>query len=164
MEYGLPYDDAGSYLKYSVEGRGLYTFNDFTFVAIAEAGIVDQIKNDVPESKYFFAGGYRSNRAYGYKRVGVIYSQTEYGPDGGATMANLTLEANYPFSENLYGAVFTDNTMLTKDEYDFSGDVLSSAGLGVRYLTPLGQIIVDVGMNIHDTSEYALHFKMGESF
>ncbi len=165
IEYGLPYEsDASSYLKYSLEGRGFYTFSDITFVSIAKAGIVDQNKNEIPESKLFFAGGYGTNRAYGYKRVGVIYSPTEYGREGGTTMANLTLEANYPIRENLYAAVFTDNTMLTKDEYDFSGEILSSAGLGIRYLSPIGPIVVDVGMNVHDTSEYALHFQMGESF
>ena len=53
----------------------------------------------------------------------------------GYTMANLTFEANYPIWEDIYGAVFSDNTVLTNDSYDFSGDVLSSAGLGVRYIT-----------------------------
>ena len=125
---------------------------------------MDQDKNDIPESKLFFAGGVNSNRAYGYKRVGVIYSPTLYGIEGGSTMTNLSLEANYPIGDNLYAAVFSDNTMLTKDEYDFSGDILSSAGLGVRYITPFGPIKLDVGMNVHDTSEYAMHFQIGQSF
>ena len=79
-------------------------------------------------------------------------------------MANLSLEANYPIMDNLYGAVFTDNTMLTRDEYDFSGDILSSGGLGVRYITPFGPIKVDIGMNLHDSSDYAMHFQIGQSF
>jgi len=165
IEYGLPYkEEASSYLKYTLDGRALYTLSDVTFVAIAKAGIVEQKENETPESKLFFAGGYDTNRAYGYKRVGVIHSPTVYGLEGGATMVNLTFEVNYPLRENLYAVVFTDNTMLTKDEYDFSGDVLSSAGLGVRYLTPIGPIKVDVGMNVNDTSEYAIHFQMGKSF
>ncbi|MEN8728032.1 MAG: BamA/TamA family outer membrane protein [Sulfurovum sp.] len=60
--------------------------------------------------------------------------------------------------------VFTDNTMLTKDSYDFSGDILSSAGVGIRYITPFGPIKVDVGMNVQDVSEFAIHFKIGQSF
>jgi translocation and assembly module TamA len=165
VEYGLSYkEEASSYFKYTLEGRMIHTFSNLTLSAVAKAGIFDQKENDIPESKLFFAGGVYSNRAYGYKRVGVIYSPTFYGIRGGSTMANLSLEANYPIMDNLYGAVFTDNTMLTRDEYDFSGDILSSGGLGVRYITPIGPIKVDIGMNLHDSSDYAMHFQIGQSF
>jgi translocation and assembly module TamA len=162
VEYALPYDDeASSYLKYTLEGRAIYTFS---LSAVAKAGSVDQIQNDVPESKLFFAGGVYSNRAYGYKRIGVILSPTSYGIAGGSTMANLSLEANYPIWEDLYGAVFTDNTMLTNELFDFTGDILSSAGVGVRYKTPIGPLKIDIGMNVQDTSQYGIHFQIGQSF
>jgi len=54
--------------------------------------------------------------------------------------------------------------MLTNDKYDFSGDILSSAGLGVRYKTPIGPLNIDVGMNVRDTSQHAIHFQIGQSF
>jgi len=79
-------------------------------------------------------------------------------------MANLSLEANYPIWEDLYGAVFTDNTMLTNDNFDFSGDVLSTGGVGVRYKTPIGPLKVDIGMNVRDTSQYGIQFQIGQSF
>jgi len=65
---------------------------------------------------------------------------------------------------NLYGAVFTDNTMLNEKSYDFSGDVISSAGLGLRYLTPIGPFKVDVGLNVNDPAEYGISFQIGQSF
>jgi outer membrane protein assembly factor BamA len=166
VEYGLPYDEEkeSSYLKYGLEGRAIHTFSNLTLGAVAKVGIVDQGGNEIPESKLFFAGGDDTNRAYGYKRVGVITSPTSYTIEGGSTMANLSIEANYPIREKLYAAVFTDNTMLTKDVYDFSGDILSSAGVGIRYITPFGPIKVDVGMNVQDVSEFAIHFKIGQSF
>ncbi|WP_415406856.1 translocation/assembly module TamB domain-containing protein [Sulfurovum sp. CS9] len=165
VEYALPYDDeASSYLKYTLEGRAIHTFSDLTLSAVAKAGSVDQIQNEIPESKLFFAGGVYSNRAYGYKRVGVILSPTNYGIAGGSTMANLSLEANYPIWEDLYGAVFTDNTMLTNDKFDFSGDVLFTGGVGVRYKTPIGPLKVDIGMNVRDTSQYGIQFQIGQSF
>ncbi|MEA3419535.1 MAG: translocation/assembly module TamB domain-containing protein [Campylobacterota bacterium] len=165
VEYALPYDEeASSYLKYGLEGRAIYTFNDLTLAAVAKAGSVDQIQNEIPESKLFFAGGINSNRAYGYKRVGVVLSPTSYGIAGGSTAANLTVEANYPIWEKLYGAVFTDNSMLTNDKFDFTGDILSSAGVGVRYITPIGPLSVDVGMNVQDPSQYAVYFQIGQAF
>jgi translocation and assembly module TamA len=63
---------------------------------VGKTGAVDTLQNRTPESKLFFEGGINSNRAYGYKRVGVVTSPTSYGFVGGSTMANLTLEANYP--------------------------------------------------------------------
>ena len=165
VEYGLPYDEeASSYLKYTLEGRAIYTFSNVTLAAVAKAGIVDQTENEIPESKLFFAGGANSNRAYGYKRVGVITSPTSFGIEGGSTMANLSLEANYPIREKLYAAVFTDNTMLTNDIYDFSGDILSSAGIGIRYISPIGPIKLDLGMNVNDPSQNEIHFQIGQSF
>jgi len=165
VEYGIPYDaDASGYLKYYLEGRAIYTFSNLTMAAVAKAGIMDQTHNQVPESKLFFAGGAYSNRAYGYKRVGVIFTPTRYGVEGAQTMANLSLEADYPIVGDIYGAVFTDNTMLTINSYDFTGAILSSAGVGVRYMTPIGPIKVDVAANVRDVSQYGIQFQIGQSF
>jgi translocation and assembly module TamA len=165
-EFGLSNDEESSvYYKTLLEGRFIHTFSDLTLSAVGKAGVVDEDKkNSLPESKYFFAGGSFSNRAYGFRQLGVIISPTEYTIFGASTMANLSLEANYPVWGDLYGAVFTDNTMLTEDAYDFSGEVISSAGLGVRYMTPIGPFKLDVGMNVQDTSQYAVSFQIGQSF
>ena len=164
VEYGIPYAEENSYLKYSMEGKIMSTFANITYSAIGKAGIVDYNDKNIPESKLFFAGGFNSNRAYGYKEIGVITSPTSYTIEGAATMANLTLEACYPIGENLYAEIFNDNTMLTKDDYDFSGDVISSAGVGVGYRTPLGQIKMDIGMNVRDPSIYEINLYIGQSF
>jgi outer membrane protein assembly factor BamA len=166
VEYGLPYDDEkeSSYFKYSLEGRALYSFRDLTLSAIAKAGIVDHNENEIPESKFFFAGGFDTNRAYGYRDIGVITSPTSYTIEGASTMANLSLEANYPIVKNLYAEIFNDNTMLTKDVYDFSGDIISSAGVGIGYRTSLGQIKFNIGMNVQDTSQYEVNLYIGQRF
>jgi translocation and assembly module TamA len=79
-------------------------------------------------------------------------------------MANLTLEANYPLGDKFYAAVFTDNTMLANERFHYNGNILSSAGLGISYLTPMGPFRVNFGMNVHDTSQHAIHFKVGHAF
>ena len=165
VEYGLPYaEDASAYLKYQLEGRAIYTISNLTMAVVAKAGIVDEKQNHVPESKLFFGGGAYSNRAYGYKRVGVILSPTRYGIEGARTMANLSLEADYPLVGNIYGAIFTDNTMLTINSYDFTGEVISSAGVGVRYMTPIGPIKIDIAANVRDVTQYGIQFQIGQSF
>ena len=83
---------------------------------------------------------------------------------GAATWANLSLEADYPIWGDLYGAVFTDNTMLTADVYDFTGEVITSAGVGVRYMTPIGPFKLDIATNVADTSQFGVSFQIGQSF
>jgi translocation and assembly module TamA len=165
-EFGLSYDEEASvYLKTLFEGRIIHTFSDLTLAAVGKVGIVDVSTEDgLPESKYFFGGGSYSNRAYGFREMGVITSQTEYTINGASTMANLSLEADYPVWGDIYGAVFTDNTMLTDESYNFKGEVITSAGAGVRYMTPIGPFKLDVGFNVSDPSQYGILFQIGQSF
>ncbi len=164
-EIGLSDEDSSIYHKTRIEGRGIYTFDNLTLATVGIIGAIDEEnRNSLPESKYFFAGGSFSNRAYGFRELGVIISPTEDTIYGASTWANLTFEADYPIVGNLYGAVFNDNTMLTADAYDFSGEIISSAGVGIRYMTPIGPFKLDVGMNINDTSQYGIAFQIGQSF
>jgi len=166
IETGLSDDEESSiYYKALLEGRFIHTFGDLTLATVGKVGVVDEeTRQSLPESKYFFAGGSFSNRAYGFRELGVIISSTEDTIYGAATWANLTLEADYPIWGDVYGAVFTDNTMLTADAYDFSGEIITSAGVGVRYMTPIGPFKLDVGMNVADPSQYGISFQIGQSF
>jgi translocation and assembly module TamA len=165
-EVGLSDDEESSiYHKTLLEGRLIYTFGDLTLATVGIVGMIDEeTRQSLPESKYFFAGGSFSNRAYGFRELGVIISPTEDTIYGAATWANLSLEADYPIWGDLYGAVFTDNTMLTADAYDFSGEIITSAGVGVRYMTPIGPFKLDLGMNVADTSQFGISFQIGQSF
>ncbi len=158
-------EDTSAYHKALYEARLIYTFFNLTLATVGKVGVVEAASaNGLPESKYFFGGGSFSNRAYGYRELGVILSPTEDSINGASSMANLSLEADYPMWNNLYGAVFMDNTMLTDKSYDFTGEIISSAGLGVRYMTPIGPFKLDVGFNTKDPSLYGISFQIGQSF
>jgi translocation and assembly module TamA len=167
MEMGVPTDDASSlYLKSEIEARGIYTISNLTMAIVGKMGSI-QLEDErmgVPESKKFFGGGAYSNRAYGFRELGVIVSPTEYKDWGALSMANLSLEIDYPVWGDLSVAAFTDNTMLNEDNYDFSGEIITSAGAGVRYMTPVGPFKFDVGMNVQDPSQYGISFQIGQSF
>ncbi len=165
-EFGISKDEEESaYYKTLYEGRIIHTFSNLTLAAVGKVGIVDtERENSLPESKYFFGGGSYSNRAYGFRELGVIISPTEDSINGASTMANLSLEADYPVWGDFYGAVFTDNTMLTEDSYDFTGDIITSAGIGVRYMTPIGPFKMDIAVNVNDTSQNGISFQIGQSF
>ena len=168
MEYGLPYSaNNTSYLKYMEELRLIYTpIYDITLSSVGRIGSIKVFDNNLPESKKFFAGGAFSNRAYGYDRIGITESSIAHADLGGFTMANLSLEANFPLYKSFRGAIFTDNTMISDNQgiWEFSNKVLSSAGLGFRYLTPIGPFKIDFGANINDFNKNAVHFQVGQSF
>jgi len=158
-------DDSSVYIKAQLEARIIHTFSDLTLSAVGKVGTIDvESNNGLPESKYFFSGGSYTNRAYGYRELGVIESSTEDTINGASSMLNLSLEANYPIFGDLYGAVFTDNTMLTDEAFNFKGDIISSAGVGVRYMTPMGPFKLDVGFNVNAPSIYGISFQVGQSF
>jgi translocation and assembly module TamA len=166
-EMGLPTDDVSSlYLKTELEARGIYTVSNLTMAIVGKIGAIDLEDSNIgiPESKKFFAGGAYSNRAYGYREIGVIVSPTEDLINGALSMANLSVELDYPIWGDLYGAVFTDNTMLTAESYDYTGDIITSAGAGVRYMTPVGPFKLDVAFNVDDPSIYGISFQIGQSF
>lgn len=167
VETGLPTDDASSlYLKTEFEARAIYTVSNLTMAVVGKIGTIDleDERIGVPESKKFFGGGAYSNRAYGFREIGVIVTPTEDLINGAMSMANLSLELDYLIWGNLYGAVFNDNTLLTDQSYNFTGDFISSAGVGVRYMTPVGPFKIDVGFNTHDPSIYGISFQIGQSF
>ncbi len=168
MEYGLPYSpDSTTYLKYLEELRLIYTVKNITLSGIGRIGAIQVYDNRLPESKKFFAGGAFSNRAYGYDRIGITKSTTEIEENsGGYDIANLTLEANFPLYKSLYMGFFSDNTMISENQgvWEFSNRVIYSAGLGLRYMTPIGPFKIDFGFNIHKYSENAIHFQIGQSF
>ncbi len=168
-EWGIPTDsETSDYLKMELEARGIYTVSDLTMAVVGKVGMIeigDETNNrGIPESKKFFAGGMYSNRAYGFREIGVITSPTTDLVDGALTWVNLMVEADYPIWGDIYGAVFSDNTMLAKESRDFSGEIISSAGVGVRYMTPVGPLKLDVGFNVEDPSIYGIQFQIGQSF
>jgi len=167
-EYGIPTDtDSSLYLKTELEARGIYTFSNLTMAIVGKIGSIDIMDDScrgIPESKKFFGGGAYSNRAYGYRELGVIISPAEDLINGALSMANLSFEMDYPVWGDLYAAAFTDNTMLTDESYDFSGEIITSAGVGVRYMTPVGPFKLDVGFNVHEPSQYGISFQIGQSF
>jgi translocation and assembly module TamA len=168
IEYGYPTDpEASQYLKTQLEARGIYTVSELTMAVVGKIGSIDisgSSLHSIPESKKFFGGGAYSNRAYGFREIGVVLSPTEDALYGGESMANLSVEFDYPVWGDLYAAAFTDNTMISEGSYNFSGEIITSAGVGVRYMTPVGPFKFDVGFNVDDPNIYGISFQIGQSF
>jgi outer membrane protein assembly factor BamA len=121
----------------------------------------------------FYSGGPNSNRGYPYRGVGphgpigflvptgldcsLDRAPVDQLPDGcirplgGLTLWEASIEARIPFPVDapLYGVTFLDASDLTRTEGRIRLDVPHlTAGFGLRYLTAVGPIRLDVGYRI----------------
>jgi outer membrane protein assembly complex protein YaeT len=102
--------------------------------------------HELPITERYFAGGSTTLRGF---------STDEAGPPGGGQLMTLAnLEYRVPFKTlsigEIGGAFFYDSGNVFEQPSQFSfGDFTNSAGLGLRFLTPLGPIRFDVGFNLN---------------
>lgn len=111
----------------------------------------------VPYNLRFFAGGDQSVRGFDYKSLG---DRTDGFLIGGQSLAVGSLEYNYQFKPGWRIALFGD----VGNAYDseFTTPTAYSAGLGVRWKSPVGPIRLDVAAGLSDDNmPIRLHFFIG---
>ncbi|MDR3445208.1 MULTISPECIES: outer membrane protein assembly factor [unclassified Dyella] len=114
--------------------------------------------DDLPPQLRFFAGGDRSVRGYGYQSIGP---ENSYGRViGGKNLLVGSTEVEHYFTRQWGMAAFVDagNAFNGTDYRPKIG-----AGLGVRWLSPVGMIRVDLGTPVHNADDHGveLHVVIG---
>jgi translocation and assembly module TamA len=112
----------------------------------------------LPPQLRFFAGGDRSVRGYSYESIGP---KNEFDRViGGPNLLVGSTEVEHYFTKNWGMAAFVDagNAFAGTDYRPKIG-----AGLGVRWLSPVGMIRVDLGVPVHNKDEHGvqLHLVIG---
>ena len=134
--------------------------------------IVDVVA-DLPASERFFAGGDSTVRGFALDRLG---SQATLNPDGFPTGGNalvvMNLELRTPHVKGVGLVAFVDagNVFLRARDID-AGDLRATAGLGIRYRSPLGPLRFDVGFKL-DRRDFSrgserravYHLSLGQAF
>lgn len=112
----------------------------------------------LPPQLRFFAGGDRSVRGYGYQAIGPRNSYDRV--IGGRNLLVASTEVEHYFTRNWGMAAFVDAGNAF-DGFDYRPRL--GTGLGVRWLSPVGMIRVDVGVPIHDAHAHGvqLHVVIG---
>ncbi|PJG86240.1 autotransporter assembly complex protein TamA [Conservatibacter flavescens] len=100
----------------------------------------------MPPALRFFAGGDRSVRGYGYKKISPKNHEGKLV--GGSRLATGTLEYQYQVYQDWWLATFADTGLAANS---FSTDELRyGAGIGLRWASPVGAVKIDIATPIRD--------------
>ena len=153
--------DAG-YLKSEGSAIWDHTLDGNVVAARIHAGSIEIMKGRIPPSYRFYAGGMNSNRAWNYRDLGPKNRAGD--PKGALSLVETTFEWRHPLDSNFRGVLFTDLTWLGEEGWPDFGNTYPAVGAGIRYLSPMGPIAFDVGVDPTDLNQYAIHFHIGELF
>ena len=137
-----------SFMKVQASSAWIRTYADnHRIIARAEIGYL-HTKNieKIPPALRFFAGGDRSVRGYGYKKIAPRDTQNRLV--GGSRLLAGSLEYQYQFYPNWWGATFADSGLAADDFITKS--LRYGAGIGVRWASPIGAIKFDIATPIRD--------------
>jgi outer membrane protein insertion porin family len=129
-------------------------------------GLLADGGDEVPVNKLFFPGGESSIRGYA---EGEASPRDESGRFVGARSVWLVnLEIEQVITGRWTAVVFSDISGSSVSEEDWPGrEVLSSAGLGLRYQSPIGPVRLEYGWNLNRRAldpGGTLHFSIGFPF
>ncbi|AFV96376.1 MULTISPECIES: outer membrane protein assembly factor [unclassified Sulfuricurvum] len=152
-----------TYFKSLVSGAYITHIGDHIFGAKLKWGTLRLYDGEVPSSYRFYAGGMNSNRAYTYRDLGPKNSDGD--PVGFSALTEGTLEYRFPIYQEFRGVLFSDTTFASQNTLpDYVNNAYWGVGAGIRYVTPVGPIAIDFGIDPNDSSQYAIHFRIGELF
>lgn len=115
----------------------------------------------IPPSLRFFAGGDRSVRGYGYESLSPRNEEGKL--TGGQQLLTASVELQRRLTGDWWGAAFVD----TGDAFEEWGpdDLNTGAGLGVRWISPVGPIRFDIAHPFDDEDNaWRIHFAIGPEF
>ena len=139
--------------------KGLYTAfdNHRLFGRLALGAVATNDFSSIPPSLRFFAGGDQSIRGYDYQTLSPVDSTGD--TVGGRYLIASTAEYQYEFIDKWRAATFVDYG----NAIDSLTDPLkTSVGIGVRWVSPIGPIRVDLARSLSDPDEgFKIHFSMG---
>ena len=131
---------------------------------------------DVFIDERFFAGGGSTHRAYGRDLLG-IRGQTlferptqpgDFAPVGGDGLLLVNLEYRHRVAGPVEGTLFYDTGNVWADWRSIGlDDLRPGIGVGVRYLSPIGPIRLDIGWKLHrlhGEDPYAVFLSFGNPF
>lgn len=142
----------------SALARGLITLADkHRFLGRTQLGAIGTNNyKKVPPSLRFFAGGDQSVRGYDYQTLSPRDAQGNR--EGGRYMFAGSVEYQYSFNDSWRAATFIDQG----NAFNSLGDSMNTgAGIGIRWISPVGPIRLDLARAFNEEKGWRVHFSMG---
>ncbi len=112
--------------------------------------------NQLPLDYRFFAGGDNSVRGFDYKSISPQNTAGDF--IGGKHSVIASLEYDYQFTDQWAMALFIDSGSAFSDQPDFK----TSAGVGLRWLSPVGPIRFDLATPlVNAKNQFRVHISLG---
>lgn len=180
---GAPYTQRGWSLLTKLSGSPQSLGSDFSFVQLyvrakyvkgfsfgrfllrSEIGTTQlEDFSELPASVRFFAGGDTSVRGYDFESLGPTETVVVDGVEktevvGGNNLLVNSIEYDYLFKDSKWAAaIFFDAGNAANDT---EIDVKRGAGVGARWISPIGPIRIDVAKALDGNEGWRLHITMG---
>jgi outer membrane protein insertion porin family len=157
------------FLKMTLYGSTFHRLHKRIVLALSARGGIAYGFNDtdeLPLVERFFLGGRFSVRGYEQDTLGP--KGADDNPTGGNAfaMGSVELRTNIGWGVSIVPFLDFGNVWVTVDDFNPS-DIKYTAGLGLRYSTPVGPLRVDYGFKLNkekDESSGELHFSIGHAF
>lgn len=168
--YAAPYFGSDQFTRLEAQARSRINFGANDQFALAGrmrvAATSGQALLTLPVNKRVYSGGGSSVRGYAYQAVGPL--DPNGVPIGGRSAVEGALEARARILSRIQLAAFVDAGAVYSASFpDFTGDYLVGAGAGVRYLSTIGPIRLDVATPLEKRptdSSYQLYISLGQPF
>ena len=116
----------------------------------------EDFNRSMPSTYRFFAGGDVSVRGYKHQSLSPTDNEVSIG---GKHILTSGLEVDYLFYESFRWAVFTDQGNAFNDWKDF--ELQKSVGTGLRWVTPIGAIRLDIAKALDGNKAWRFHITIG---
>ncbi len=147
-----------SFLQLDLQAKWISTLGPGRLIARFDIGTtLANDAADLPVSIKYFAGGDQNVRGYQYQSLGP---ENELGEVvGGKHLFVASAEYDFRVHPDWKLAVFYDTGNAFSEFDDLN--LQSSAGIGVRWLSPIGPIRVDLASALDNDNKLRLHITMG---
>lgn len=165
-----PYAGTDNFVRFETTARTRRQFgasDRFTIAGRARiAATAGTTLRALPVNKRVYSGGGSSVRGYDYQSVGPLDPNNV--PLGGRSAVEAAIEARARVTKQIEVAGFVDAGAVYSERFpDFLGDYLVGAGGGLRYLSPIGPLRLDVAVPIEKRAsdrDFQIYVSLGQPF
>jgi translocation and assembly module TamA len=168
--WGSVSESSSGFVVGELAGSVYQTLGTPRVVAAARArlgGILAGGLRDIPANKRFYAGGGSSIRGFEFRQVGPLDSKGD--PTGGQSVIEFGAELRILVTETIGIVPFLDGGQVYETTLpSFEEQMRWAAGLGFRYITPIGPIRLDLAFPINRRTgiddRFQFYISIGQAF